>query len=290
MMRKNHLLPLAAALLLLSASCVKPKIYRAELAARQASQARETVLNRELTDRKIETGHLAKEVGELNRTIGQQEEQIKMLKEDLAARTQQMGESASKLATEKTALERNLAHVNEMLEQRNGVLTRVQKVQQDRQKRLKELEDALVKGFMPKAATGVTVAAQGETILITLPDAALFEANGLALSAAGKELLPPLANFLLARPDLDVDLVAHTDNVLPKDKTLKDTWDWSLARATNIVRWLIQEYNVNANQLTPVGRGEFYPVASNETPEGRQKNRRTVVVVRPVLPAVPSAE
>ncbi len=289
-MRKNHLLLLTAALLLLAASCVKPKIYRAELTARQAAQARETVLNRELTDRKIETGHLAKEVGELNRTLGQQEEQIKMLKEDLAARIQQMGESASKLATEKTALERNLARVTETLEQRNSVLTRVQKVQQDREKRLKELETALVKGFMPKASTGVTVAAQGETILITLPDAAIFEPNGLTISAAGKELLPPLANFLLARPDLDVDIVAYTDNVLPKDKTLKDTWDWSLARATNVVRWLIQDFNVNANQLTPVGRGEFYPVASNETPEGRQKNRRTVVVVRPVLPPVPSAE
>ena len=289
-MRKNHLLPLTAALLLLVAACVKPKIYRAELTARQAAQARETVLNRELTDRKIETGHLAKEVGDLNRTLGQQEEQIKMLKEDLAARTQQMGESASKLATEKTALERNLTQITEALEQRNSVLTRVQKVQQDREKRLKELENALIKGFVPKSATGVTIAAVGETILITLPDAAIFDPNGLTISAAGKELLPPLANFLLARPDLDVDIVAYTDNVLPKDKTLKDTWDWSLVRATNIVRWLIQDFNVNANQLTPVGRGEFYPVASNETPEGRQKNRRTAVVVRPVLPPVPGVE
>lgn len=289
MMRKNHLLPLLA--LLLASACVKPKIYRAELDARQAAEARETVLKRELTDRKIEATHLTKEVGDLNRTLGQQEEQIKMLREDLAARTQQMGESASKLATEKTALERNLAQVSETLEQRNEALTRVQKVQQDRQKRLKELEDALVKGFMPKASAGVTVAALGETILITLPDAALFEASGLALSATGKDLLPPLANFLLSRPDLDVDIVAYTDNVLPpKEKSLKDTWDWSLARATNIVRWLISEHNVNANQLTPVGRGEFYPVASNETPDGRQKNRRTVIVVRPVLPPVPGVE
>lgn len=287
-MHKNHLFALVT--LLLFSACVKPKIYRAELAARQSAEARETVLKRELTDRKIESTHLTKEVGELNRTIGHQEEQIKMLREDIAARTQQMGESASKLATEKTALERNLAQVNETLEQRNSVLTRVRKVQQDRQKRLKELEDALTKGFMPKAATGVVITPVGETILVALPDASLFEVNGLTISAAGKELLPPLANFLLSRPDLDVDIVAYTDNVLPKDKTLKDTWDWSLARATNIVRWLISEYNVNANQLTPVGRGEFYPLASNETPEGRQKNRRTVVVVRPVLPPVPGVE
>jgi chemotaxis protein MotB len=97
-----------------------------------------------------------------------------------------------------------------------------------------------------------------------------------------------LAEYLAARPSLDVDLVAYTDNSLPtKEKSLKDTWDWSLQRATNLVRILIRDFNTNANQLTPVGRGEFYPVTSNETPEGRAKNRRTVVVFRPVLPAVP---
>ena len=53
---------------------------------------------------------------------------------------------------------------------------------------------------------------------------------------------------------------------------------------------LIRDFNVNANQLTPIGKGEFYPITSNETPDGRQKNRRTVVVLRPVLPAVPVTE
>jgi chemotaxis protein MotB len=56
------------------------------------------------------------------------------------------------------------------------------------------------------------------------------------------------------------------------------------------VRLLVRDFNVNANQLTPVGKGEFYPLTSNATAEGRQKNRRTVLVLRPVLPAVPEAE
>ncbi|MEI6410943.1 MAG: OmpA family protein, partial [Bacteroidota bacterium] len=136
---------------------------------------------------------------------------------------------------------------------------------------------------------GASIAIEDETVQLTLPDKSLFETTGLNVSAAGKNLLTPLANFLAERPELDIDVVAYTDNVLPKDnKSLKDTWDWSLQRATNIVRLLIREYNVNANQLTPVGRGEFYPVTSNETADGRQQNRRTVVVFRPVLAVVPS--
>ncbi|MEZ4892310.1 MAG: hypothetical protein R2778_04760 [Saprospiraceae bacterium] len=63
----------------------------------------------------------------------------------------------------------------------------------------------------------------------------------------------------------------------------------SFQRATNVVRALIGEFNVNANQLTPVGR-EFYPLTSNETAEGRMKNRRTVVAFRPRLPYLPQQD
>ena len=55
----------------------------------------------------------------------------------------------------------------------------------------------------------------------------------------------------------------------------------------NLVRVLIREYNVITNQLTPVAKGEFYPLTSNETTEGRQKNRRTVLAIYPSLPVVP---
>ena len=289
-MRPNRTLLPTFLLLFAVASCVKPKIYRAELTARQTAEGREAVLNRELTDRKVETASLTKQVGELNRTIGNQEEKIRLLNEELAARTRQMGESASKLATEKTTLERDLTKINAQLELKEEALQRIQKVQQDRTKRMTDIENALIKAYTPKMSTGISIAVSGETMLLTLPDAAIFEPTGLNISASGKTLLTPLAEILLARPELDVDITAYTDNVLPKDKLVKDTWDWSLLRATNIVRLLTQEYNVNANQLTPVGRGEFYPLASNETPEGRQKNRRTVVVVRPVLPVIPNAE
>jgi chemotaxis protein MotB len=149
----------------------------------------------------------------------------------------------------------------------------------------------VAKVYQPFSAMGVTVQTSGDQVLLTLPDAALFETGGLAISAKGKELLQPLAEMLAARPSLTVEMQAFTDNVLPpKEKTLKDTWDWSLLRATNVVRMLIRDYNVNANQLTPVGKGEFYPVVSNETPDGRQKNRRTIAVIKPVLPTVPAAE
>jgi chemotaxis protein MotB len=133
----------------------------------------------------------------------------------------------------------------------------------------------------------VTCLIDRERVLIALPDGGLFESNGLAISASGKNILKAVAELLAMRPEVDVYVEAHTDNALPKDKNIKDTWDWSLTRAVTLVRLLISEYNVNANQLTPVAKGEFYPLTSNETPEGRKKNRRTVLVLTQKLTPVP---
>lgn len=270
-------------------ACVKPKIYRAELATRQAAEAREKVLVQELLDRKRETAELTKQVGDLNRLIGNQEEEIKDLNAELKTRTQKMGESSSKLATEKAALENELAAANDELARCNAKVQRDQKVRNERDKIRNDLKKTLTAKYANQQ--GVAVAANGETVTLTLPDISLFDPKGgLEISASGRSLLTPLSQFLTTRPELDIEIVSYTDNALPKDKTLQDTWDWSLRRATNITRLLIRDFNVNANQLTPVGRGEFYPLASNETAEGRQKNRRTVIVFHPVLPILPAEE
>lgn len=276
-------------LILLLPACVRPKVYQAELATRSATEGREKVLVAELLDRKKETAELTKQVGELNRTIGNQEEEIKDLNTELAARTQRMGESSSKLASENTALQKDLAIVRDELARRDSLLQAIQNVQQKRRDILNDLKTALGKGYAGQA--DVTATVEGETVLLTLPDKTLFDPKlGQEITASGKTLLTPLSQILTSRPELDAEVVSHTDNILPKDKTLLDTWDWSLRRATNLVRMLVRDFNVNANQLTPVGRGEYYPATSNATPEGRQKNRRTVLVLHPVLPPMPVAE
>lgn len=264
--------------------CVKKSIYQTELKARQLAEAREGVMIRELADRKSEATKLIAQIADLNQTVGRQNGDIAQLRSEIVARTTAAGQSSSQFAEEKMRLENRLATTNGLLEQRTSVLNHLQSLQNQRDSILTSLENVLRAAYRDKST--VTLLREGETLLLTLPDKELFEPAGLQISASGKNLLSPLAKFLADRPALDVDLVAYTDNNLPKGaKNLTDTWDWSLQRATNATRLLISEFGVNANQLSPVGRGEFYPVATNETPEGRQQNRRTVVVVRPVLPA-----
>lgn len=278
-----------AAFLLLGVACVKPKVYRAELAARNQAEAREKMLLRELAERKDEADKLIRQVGELNRTIGAQTEELGDLRTELSTRTQQMGESSSKLAEKLAQTQNELANRDQLLQQRTATVQKIQNTQKERRRRLDDIHAALQKAYPATSGVQVELVAD-EAVALTLPDKGLFNADGLTVSAAGKTLLKPLADLLAERPELDADIAAYTDNSLPKDKTVKDTWDWSLLRATNVVRLLIRDYNTNANQLTPVGRGEFYPLTSNATPEGRLANRRTVALIRPVLPAVPPAE
>lgn len=288
-MMLHRLFLIALLSITLITACVTPKVHNAEVTMRVQCEAREKVLVQELLERRKETANLTKEVGELNRTIGNRDAEIKDLESELSARTQQMGESSSKLLADKLDLQKELTSKNALISKQEATLQAVSSAQKSRYKILEELKNTLAKTFPEN--TGAKVETDQQAVLLTLPDNGLFETNGLTISAAGKNLLTPLANLLANRPELDVDIQAHTDNALPKGaKNLSDTWDWSLVRASNLVRLLIRDFNINANQLTPVAKGEFYPVTSNETPEGRQRNRRTVMVIYPNLPKVPPAE
>jgi chemotaxis protein MotB len=101
------------------------------------------------------------------------------------------------------------------------------------------------------------------------------------LKAGGKDVLKKVGDALKGYENKIIRVVGHTDNV-PVAKSLQATfpsnWELSVARATNVVRYL-QEVGVPPERMVPSGRGEYDPVAPNDTPEGRQKNRRIEIML-----------
>ena len=270
---------------LLLVSCVRKKIFQSEQQARISCEAREQVLEKELDIRRQEQRLLTDKVGGLNKRIGLQEAEIKDLQKELTDRTVKMGNSSTKLAQEKAAVENELANKTAQLNKAEYELRSIQGIQRSNNKILTDLRNELALKYPTK--TGAAVSLEGNKVLLVLPDKPLFSNSGMNLSEAGKDLLKGVCNVLANKPTVNVLIEAHTDNKLPKVRGINDTWDWSLQRASNVLRTMITEYNVNANQLTPVGKGEFYPLASNETAEGRLKNRRTVLVMTPLLKTIP---
>ncbi|MDO9614316.1 MAG: OmpA family protein, partial [Bacteroidota bacterium] len=101
------------------------------------------------------------------------------------------------------------------------------------------------------------------------------------VNAKGKDAIMKLSNVLADNPDIYIMVEGHTDNVPIKTAKFKDNWDLSTARAISIVRILTKDNGFDPNRITASGRGEFFPVQSNETTEGRAGNRRTEVILSP---------
>ncbi len=273
--------------MLLFSACVSKSKFRTEFKKRTDSEARESVLLREMTDRKREAATMTKEIGDLNRTIGTQEEQLKNLRTEVASKMQDFGKNSGKLAEQVRELQSEQVRLYDSIAHLNARMEPVADIQAKRATALGEIFQELKTGLEPYASNGVALEMSEENVQVILPDALLFESNGLIISTFGLLVLQPLGNVLATHPSLMLEIQAHTDNVLPKNKALTDTWDWSQARAANLLRALVKEQNINPYQITPVGMGEFYPLDSNATPEGRAKNRRTVLTLRPTLPPIP---
>lgn len=120
-------------------------------------------------------------------------------------------------------------------------------------------------------------------VMITLSDKMLFKSGSYVISDRAAEVLGKVSQILNSQPDLDILIEGHTDNVPIKSKCLQDNWDLSVMRATAIARVLQTKYNIDPKRITAGGRGQYVPIASNDTDEGRSTNRRTRIIVMPQL-------
>lgn len=141
------------------------------------------------------------------------------------------------------------------------------------------IRDAML-GFNPDE---LSVSVKNGKVYVSLSDKLLFKSGSSAVESKGKDALKVLADVLDKNQDIEILVEGHTDNVPIKTSVFKDNWDLSVARATSITRILTEDYKLSPTRVTAAGRGEFFPKASNDTPEGRAKNRRTEIILSPKL-------
>jgi chemotaxis protein MotB len=111
----------------------------------------------------------------------------------------------------------------------------------------------------------------------------LFKSGSTQLSARAQEVLGKVATVLNDKPDMEMLVEGHTDNVPISRDCFKDNWDLSTSRATAITRVLQNDYKVDPARITAGGRSQYVPLATNDTPEGRSTNRRIRIVILPKL-------
>ncbi len=120
-------------------------------------------------------------------------------------------------------------------------------------------------------------------VYISLSDKLLFTSGGSTVLPKAKEILGKVATVVKNRPDMEVMVEGHTDNVAISTQCIKDNWDLSTKRATSVLRVLQNDYNIDPKRLIASGRSEFVPLESNDTVQGRARNRRTRIIILPKL-------
>ncbi|MDT0687940.1 OmpA/MotB family protein [Autumnicola psychrophila] len=301
----------AAAITLMLSSCVSSKKYR-ELENQHADLKRE---NREMsTDleryRKMEAEYnslqeehtaLTAERNNLAENLSSLQSKYENLKNSYDALEQNSSAAIAENSRQNRELLAQLEEKENALAAEQTRLEKLQKDLQARSNRINELEGLIaakdakmnaLKEAISKALTnfegkGLTVEQRDGKVYVSMENKLLFGSGSWAVNSEGRRAVQQLGEVLAQNPDIAVLIEGHTDNVpYGGSGPLTDNWDLSTKRATSIVQILKENSNIDPQNLTAAGRGEFAPVASNETAEGRAKNRRIEVILTPKLDEV----
>lgn len=131
--------------------------------------------------------------------------------------------------------------------------------------------------------TDVTINVEKSVVFISLSDKMLFPSGSTTVGPKARAVLAKVATVVNDKPQMDVLVEGHTDNVPISKECIKDNWDLSVLRATAITRIFTEELAVNPARVTAGGRGQYMPLVENDTPEHRAQNRRTRIVILPKM-------
>ena len=111
----------------------------------------------------------------------------------------------------------------------------------------------------------------------------LYKSGSYEINSRAAQTLSKIAKIIKDYKDYDVLIEGNTDNVPISKTNIRNNWDLSALRASSVVQALQNDYGVDPKRLTAGGRGEYNPVATNDTEVGKQRNRRTQIIITPKL-------
>lgn len=305
---------LACVVLSLTTSCVSKKIYQ-DLENKYADLKKEhNALSDENTTLKTDKNQLEADKNKLQTELDKTKAERDKLAADYAATKKSLENlKASYAALEKDsndALEANINKNRQLLaeleakqkalaaeqdrlnklkkdlEASSARLAELEKMMADKDAAMKKLKETLSKSLKAFEGKGLTVTEKDGKVYVSMENKLLFESGSWTVGSEGKKAVDLVGKVLGDNPEISVLIEGHTDN----DKItgtigggVENNWDLSTKRATAIVNILSANAKVKKENLTAAGRGEYAPLMSNETAEGKAKNRRIEIILTPKL-------
>ena len=201
----------------------------------------------------------------------------------LEQREKDLAENKAALDTERKRLEK----LQQDLEDRSARVDELESVIAAKDASMRALKDAISKALTDFEGKGLTVEQRDGKVYVSLENKLLFDSGSWMVGANGRTAVKQLGTVLGDNPDIAVLIEGHTDDVpYGGSGNLSGNWDLSAKRATAIVDILRENNRIDPKNLTAAGRGEYAPVAPNDTAENKAKNRRIEVILTPKLDEV----
>ncbi|WP_452225685.1 OmpA family protein [Lacinutrix chionoecetis] len=184
------------------------------------------------------------------------------------------------LATENLRLET----LKKELEARSNRVAELESVIAAKEAEMTTLKDAITRALTDFEGKGLTIEQRNGKVYVSMENKLLFNSGSWAVGTEGKKAVQQLGSVLGDNPEIAVLIEGHTDNApYTGSGQITGNWDLSTKRATAIVTILRENKKINPENLTAAGRGEFAPIANNNSAEGKAKNRRIEVILTPKL-------
>ena len=232
----------------------------------RASSNKMNALNKEYDQLNAYYKNLLNSSGKLNRDVTQQKEQLLAIQDNLM-RTRRMNDSLSTSLAER---EKKVRELEQVLANKDKAVT--------------DLKNRISNALLNFKENDLTVKVKNGKVYVSLAEQLLFGSGSIDVDPKGVSALQQLGKAVKDQRDLQIMVEGHTDNVpiSKKSQYMQDNWDLSVMRATSITK-ILTKAGISSNQLVAAGKGEFSPLAANDSPQNKQKNRRTEIIITPNL-------
>lgn len=257
-------------------SCVSKKQFTDLQTNYTQLQTKHSALQEEYNGAKVKLAEYTSDSKSLAARLAEEQQRNKELKEAYAklqgsyqSNVQQGNVNISKLVDEINAS-------NKFIKQLVDAKTKSDSLNQ-------VLTNKLTRSLSRTEANDVDVQVIKGVVYISLADNMLYKSGSYEIGERAGETLSKIAKIITDYKDYDVLVEGNTDNVPISQKNIRNNWDLSALRASSVVQALQTRYSVDPKRLTAAGRGEYNPVASNDSAVGKQRNRRTQIIITPKL-------
>jgi len=239
--------------------------------------------NRELTssyqNAKEQLAAAQTRVTSLEEQLAEQKALLAQQKKDYASLQQSLDKSLSNANQNNVSIEKLVDQINES----NQYIRHLVEVKSKSDSLNLVLTNNLTRSLSKEEMKEVDVQVLKGVVYISLADNMLYRSGSYEINERAEETLSKIAKIIMDYKDYDVLIEGNTDNVPISRENIRNNWDLSCLRASSVVQYLQNHYGVDPQRLTAGGRGEYNPIATNDTEVGKQRNRRTQIIITPKL-------